>query len=167
LQLLRHSMSSADKYNNTRNVVIQIFTDSQYALDVLKDSQQLDLLASQKSMTEFSTTYKALAVEGNNDALPPLHYINSDILFPLCQTYKRLKDEMQSENKIEKSSNVIEEVCGKISVKFRHVGEKDSPFLSSNCYRKHLSTATRIASKAAAWQYNRAKHAGHVNQKIT
>jgi hypothetical protein len=167
LQLLRHSMRSSDEYNKPRNVVIQIFTDSQYALDVLKDSQQLDLLASQKSMSEFSTTYKTLALGGKNDALPPLHFVNSDILFPLCQTYKRLKDEMQSKYICEKSSDVIEQLCGKISVKFRHVGEKDSPFLSSNCYRKHLSTATRVASEAAAWQYNRAKHAGHLNQEIT
>jgi hypothetical protein len=131
-------------------------------LDLLKDSQQLDRWASQKSMSEFSTTYKTYAIEGNNEVSPPLHFINSDILFPLCQTYKRLKEQLKNNGK--KSSEVKEQVCGKISVEFRHVGEKDSPFLSNNCYRTHLSTATRVASEAAAWQYNRAKHAGHINQ---
>ena len=72
--------------------------------------------------------------------------------------------EMQLKNNCKKSSDVIEQEYGKISVEFRHVGEKDSPFLSNNCYRTHLSTATRVASEAAAWQYNRAKHAGHINQ---
>jgi len=164
LQLLKHSMSSLNGHDITRNVVIKIFTDSQYALDLLKDSRQLDRWASQKSMSEFSTAYKTHAIVGNNEASPPLHFINSDILFPLCQTYKRLKDEMQLKNNCKKSSDVNEQEYGKISVEFRHVGEKDSPFLSNNCYRTHLSTATRVASEAAAWQYNRAKHAGHINQ---
>jgi len=164
LQLLKHSMSSFNGYDITRSVVIKIFTGSQYALELLKDSQQLDRWPSQKAMSEFSTTYETHAIVGNNEASPPLHFINSDILFPLCQTYKRLKDEMQLKNNGRKSSDVIEQVCGKISVELRHVGEKDSPFLSNNCYRTHLSTATRVASEAAAWQYNRAKHAGHINQ---
>jgi len=41
LQLLKHSMSSLNGHDITRNVVIKIFTDSQYALDLLKDSRQL------------------------------------------------------------------------------------------------------------------------------
>lgn len=166
LQLLKHSAIAAGERYFTRKVIIEIFTDSQYALDLLKIPQQLDRWANQKSISEFANTYQKTKREGNDEALPPLHFVNSDILFPLCQTYKRLKDGKYSKNTYEQFSDTEGQLWGKVSVEFRHVGDKDSPFLLNQHYRKYLSNATRVANEAAVWQYNRAKHAGQINERM-
>ena len=137
LKICSHILKNqSDGANKT--VIFRIFTDSQYSFDLLKNSRELDKWASKKSLLDFTMSFKK---EDNN--VQPLHFVNSDLLFPLCQTYKRL----------------VEGKYAAVSVEFLHISDIGSPFLSNPYYQEFLSNATRSAKDAAFWQFNRAKQA--------